>query len=501
MLYNYENIFKKGAYIFFILFFIFGCFVFSDYGISIDERVSRIQNGEINYNYIKTGNSNELLSTREKYHGPAYEFFLYAAEKFFNITESRDVYLLRHGLTFLTFFISVLFFYKLNLKVFKSNVAGLFGCIMLVISPRIFAESFYNSKDLVMLCFCIMASYTMFLFVEKQTILMALIHAALCGFVIDIRMMGLLLPLLTIFMYVFQKKKKAIPLLLFVCYTVVFVFAFWPILWIDPLTHFVKAFKEMSNYQGGTLLYMGNIVSTLELPWHYLPVWISITTPICYTLFFFIGIFFLIKNSFVNIMSTLWIQSFLFMFAAPILAVIVLNSTVYDSWRHVYFVYPYFLIIAVYGSVQLIHFVKKNNTVFLISSLTAVSIALVLIFMVNNHPFQNSYFNSFAGKAIRQKFELDYWGLSYKQGLEYILANDKSEQIYIEADPVYEYCQLNALILKEEDKKRIVFTFDRDSADYFLSNFRWHPHDYNFGTSVHQIKVGDEKIMEVLKLK
>ena len=227
MLYNYENIFKKGAYIFFILFFIFGCFVFSDYGISIDERVSRIQNGEINYNYIKTGNSNELLSTREKYHGPAYEFFLYAAEKFFNITESRDVYLLRHGLTFLTFFISVLFFYKLNLKVFKSNVAGLFGCIMLVISPRIFAESFYNSKDLVMLCFCIMASYTMFLFVEKQTILMALIHAALCGFVIDIRMMGLLLPLLTIFMYVFQKKKKAIPLLLFVCYTVVFVFAFW----------------------------------------------------------------------------------------------------------------------------------------------------------------------------------------------------------------------------------------------------------------------------------
>lgn len=498
---KYENIFKKGAYIFFMLFFIWGCFAFPDYGISIDEGVSRMQNGEVNYNFIKTGVAGDLLSTNEKYHGPAYELFLFTVEKIFNVTEYRDIYLLRHGLTFLTFFISVVFFYFIGLKVFKSHVAALFGCIILVISPRIFAESFYNSKDLPMLSFCIIASYTMFLFLERQTIWMALIHAACCAFVIDIRLTGLLLPFITVYMFVFQSKKQILPVFLFLFYTIIFIIAFWPVLWLDPISHFISAFKQMSNYQGGEVFYMGNYVSTLNLPWHYLPVWIMITTPVFYILLFITGMFFFIKNSFIDFFSTLPIQSFLIMFSAPILVVIFLNSTVYDAWRHVYFIYPYFLLIAVYGSIQIVRVLKNNKSILIISSISAFSILSVLFYMVKNHPFQNVYFNSLAGKNLRQNFELDYWGLSYRQGLEYILATDKSEKIYIEADPVFQFCQMNALIIRPEDRKRIVFTYDRSSADYFLSNFRWHPGDFNFGKSVYQINVGDEKIMEVLKLK
>lgn len=495
-----EIYFKRAAIFFYIGLFVVGCFVFSDYGISCDERDFSRLNGEVTYNFIKTGDSKELLACDEKYHGPAFEIFLYSAEKLFNVTDTRNIYLLRHGLNFSIFFIGTLFFYLLGLNFFKSHGAALLCSVMLVASPRMFAEGFFNSKDIVMLCFCIIASYTAFLFIERQTIGAAIIHAALCGFVIDVRIIGLLLLLATVLLYIMQKHRKMIPLLIFISYSLLFIITFWPVLWLNPVYHFVGALREMSHFPIPVIVfYLGEFISSQNLPWHYVPVWISITTPVLYIVLFIVGLFFLVKNYLVNFMDTQPIQFALFMFATPVLAIIILNSAVYDSYRHVFFVYPFLLLIAVYGFTQLIQSVKKKWAVIIISYSTALSILLVFVFMIANHPFQNVYFNFLAGKNIRQNFELDYWGLSYRQGLEYILANDKSKQINIAAD--LEECHLNFSIIPLEERKRLLWTYDLKSADYFLTNFRYHPAEYDFGTPVFQIEVGSEKIMEVQKLK
>ena len=354
-----------------------------------------------------------------------------------------------------------------------------------------------------MLCFCIIGSYTAFIFIERQTIGWALIHAVCCAIALDIRIMGLLLPLSTLYLYAMQKNRKTIPLLFFISYTLVFTIAFWPVLWLNPFYHFIEALRQMSHFDlNANILYLGKLVSIKNLPWHYLPVWISITTPICYIVLFLIGLFFALKNSYANFLSNLPMQFSLFMFATPILAVIILNSTVYNAWRHVYFVYPYLLLIAVYGFTQLTKAVKKRLFVKIISLSTLTSILFVYAFMIINHPFQNVYFNSLAGKNIRQNFELDYWGLSYKQGLEYILANDTSDIIYISDN-----MGVDLRILPDADRKRLMFTDvysndDPKSVKYFLTNFITHPNDYDAGTgtSVFQVKVGNEKIMEVLKL-
>ena len=158
------------------------------------------------------------------------------------------------------------------------------------------------------------------------------------------------------------------------------------------------------------------------------------------------------------------------------------------------------MLIAVYGFTQLTIALKKRFIVKIISYSALSSILSISAFMIVNHPFQNVYFNCLAGKNIRQNFELDYWGLSYKQGLEYILANDKSDQIYIANKMGVDF-----RILPAEDRKRLrltdVYSNDPKSVQYFLTNFIKHPYDYNIGTSVFQVKVGNEKIMEVLKLR
>jgi hypothetical protein len=350
-----------------------------------------------------------------------------------------------------------------------------------------------------MLCFCIIASYTTFLFIERQTIWSAFIHAALCGFVIDIRIIGLVLLLATVLLYIMQKQRKMIPLLIFISYSLLFIIIFWPVLWLNPVYHFVGALREMSHFPIPVIVfYFGKFISSQDLPWHYVPVWISITTPVLYIILFIVGLFFLVKNSLVNFMDTLPIQFALFMFATPVLAIIILNSAVYDSYRHIFFIYPFLLLIAVYGFTQLIQVVKKMVAKVLVYS-AVISILLIFVLMIANHPFQNVYFNFLAGKNIRQNFELDYWGLSFRQGLEYILATDKSKQIYIAAN--LEECLLNFSIIPVEERKRLIWTYDSNSADYYLTNFRYHPADYDLGSSVFQINVGNEKIMEVQKLK
>ena len=51
--------------------------------------------------------------------------------------------------------------------------------------------------------------------------------------------------------------------------------------------------------------------------------------------------------------------------------------------------------------------------------------------MYKNHPFQMVYFNSIAGKNLQDKFEHDYWGLSNKNAIKYILKKDTREVIKI----------------------------------------------------------------------
>ena len=89
--------------------------------------------------------------------------------------------------------------------------------------------------------------------------------------------------------------------------------------------------------------------------------------------------------------------------------------------------------------------------------------------MINNHPYQNVYFNVLAGKKVQTKFELDYWGLSNKQALEYILENDIKDVIRIgSAGPIS--LENSKQILNPFDKNRISIS-ENIKSDYIIDNY------------------------------
>jgi hypothetical protein len=511
--------------LFFFSYFLLGAGIFDDYGISFDEKISR-HCGMISLQYLLEGDR-QLFQNHEKYHGPAFEIVLVLLEKGIHVDDSRTLYLMRHFVTFLLFFISVIFFYFLCKERFRDWRIGLLGSMFLILSPRIFAHSFYNSKDLPFLSICIISMYTLMKYLDQKTWFKAAIHALLCGFLIGIRVLGVLVPCFT-FLLIFldilfdaktkrDLKQTMFTLLLYTILVIAFTILFFPILWEAPVHHFIRAFKEMRWYPwGGGVLYLGNYIMATDLPWHYILVWIMITTPLIYTFHFTVGIFVSVRSflrkprhSYFDLRKNHDLV-YLLWFFVPVFMIIVLKSVVYDAWRHLFFIYPAFLIIALQGFVSLFQGIRSQvsgrqpwakivNGVYMLIIL--LGLCGPIYFMIRYHPYQNVYFNQLAGRnmaSVKKDFDLDYWGLSYRQAFEYILQHDSREKIRI-CVPYFSVKHI-AEIFSVNERERLFPAEWLEDADYFASNYRAHKEEYPYENEIYSIKIGGAKIMVVYKL-
>ncbi len=514
-LFNHAHLWVVSA--FFLCFLVLGLNVFKDYGMSWDEAHQRTVAMLVS-NYVLE-NDNTLLNTpHPKYHGPVVPVVLFSLEKLLGLEASRTKVLLWHFGNFLFFFLGVLFFYFLCVHRFKSWKIALLGALFLILSPRIFAHAFFNHKDLPFLSVFIICIYSLIRLLEKKTTPRICVHALLCAILIDIRIPGVILPSLTVFLlgmdcFLAPDRKQAFFIFMrdfsvFCSATIIFVVLLWPSLWENPLGEFINAYNFMKKIQwGGTVLYLGRFIESNNLPWHYIPVWISITTPLLYMIFFLLGLFFMGAHFFkfplefyrkrkIDLICFIW-------FFLPIAMILIHKSTIFDGWRHLYFIYPAMILISLNGLVCLWKFLNniKNRKAFVILSslvimLVVFSVTKTAYLMTRDHPYQNVHFNFLAGSDKRHRFELDYWGLSYREALEYILDNDSRDMIKVQvANPPGE---LNKELLTERAKQRLSFV--ESQGDYFVTNYRWHPNDY-LGKELFSIHVGSEKINAVYELR
>ncbi|MFA5275402.1 MAG: hypothetical protein WC417_00710 [Candidatus Omnitrophota bacterium] len=504
---------QAAVYGFFAVFLLLGLLIYKDYGISWDEP-NQLITGKITMRYV-AGNGDELFAYDYKNYGTAFILPLAVLEKIFNLTgNSRSLFMIRHLATFLLFFLGVVFFYKLCKYRFQSWKMGLAGALFLILSPRIFANSFYNPKDIPFLSLFIISVYTLIQYLNTPTLRKATLHALACAILIDIRIVGIIVPFFTFLFLLLGVRAKQRgtglrpilfenALIWYLLLLAAFTIFFWPLLWRHPLASFMAAYLEMGRYiHLYYILYLGKLISSSSLPWHYLPVWIFISTPLFYLVFFLIGalvsLVVLLKNPIKYLREKRDDLLFLFWFFLPLSVIIVSKPVLYDDWRQAYFIYPALLLIAMTGMKYVLDLITVKSAFIIIA---AISLAPVITFMIKNHPYQNVYFNSLAGRDmvdIKKKFELDYWGLSYRKALEYILATDKNKEIKI---CVANHPGIfNSFILPREERNRLVYVVEPEKAKYFLSNYRWHPEEYAFGNEYYSIKVGNAKIMTVYKL-
>lgn len=503
----------------FIILFFIGLFIFKDYGIPWDEK-AQIDIAKHSYDYVFKHDI-FFQCFKDKDYGVAFELPVYIFQNIL-FKSIREQYFFRHLMVHLVFLFSVLCFYKIIIKLFKSNAIAYLACAILVISPRIYADSFYNSKDLVFLSIYIIAFYTFILFFEKYTYKTLFLLALTSAIATNIRILGILLVFFTIINLLLDKFSNKINWKQWLKYSLIYLFSFsailyitWPYLWNSPWRHLITVFENMKHFRWqGEVLFYGKMINATNLPWYYLFTWIGITTPELYLLFFSLGtyflVYYLIKNINTIIKNTkernLYIAFSIVLI--PVLSVIIQKSVLYDGWRHMFFIYPFIIIIAIFGINQLYNFFKLAKKKYMINILF-ILLGLNFIYiggqMIYYHPFQNCYFNNMIShdkNRIRHKFEMDYWGVSSKQGLEYLVNkntnNNDTIKLRVHCSPAID----NLDILDVEDKNRIKIV-DHDSiADYFITNYRLSNFDFTeYPEEVFKAEVCNSSIISIFRVK
>lgn len=525
-------VFEKYIFIFLALFYILGIVIVSDYGISWDESAQRMH-GFINGNYIiKTILSDEiynkilsdvtnikfsdiskdppdLVSHKGRAYGIFYQLPIAIMETVFKIDDDRSIYLFRHFINFSFFFVSAIYFYKYLKLIFEDKTLLCFlGLIFLIANPRIFANSFYNPKDIIFLSLFIISNYYGLIFLKNKNLKSCIIFSICSAALITTRTFGLVVPFVISIMFFYEfittKNKKIFNLLVInMFFVLLFTYIFWPYLWEDPLNRFlyvIQFFSQKSNEI--QMLYFGNKILSTDLPWHYLLTYLAISNPGYLIASFIIGLVFFFKsiskNKTQNYMLIYKFLMLVFFLVTPIMLVTQMNTALYNGWRHFYFLLPTIIIFSLIFVDEIIKLKKNKLLKLFFIFMLGFNFLFTLFWSIKNHPYQNVFYNDFFGpKPNLSFFSKDYYGLSNKQLIQYLVKFEKSDEIYYDFLGSNFYLSLKMFDSATQNK----FKLDRNNKDNDQFYYLFYNNNYPNDEIIFNEKTLDKKVEAVKEIK
>jgi len=253
--------FYNRPYFFFILYLFIGLLIFKDYGVSTDEELHR-RLGIYWYNYIFDNFFPNLIKfnffipndptvddpLRLLFYGVVFDLPLAFLESIFLLKNTQSYIYLRHFFNFFIFFISSFFLFKLIAFRFKKKYYGYIGVLFYILSPRIFAESFYNNKDIIFLSIYVIVISQIFFFFKEKNYLKIFFISLSTAILFCVRPVAVILIFLFIIYSIIDlfNKKKFLKnfyfLLIFVVFFIFFIFFFLPFFFYYFLYYFLNFF-------------------------------------------------------------------------------------------------------------------------------------------------------------------------------------------------------------------------------------------------------------------
>ena len=477
-----------------LLFAVAGVAALDDYGVGADELVFR--NDAIAAADYIMGDRDALPTDHNRFYGIAFELPLLLVERFLNLQDSRDIFLSRHLLIRLFFIVGGFFCGLLAYRMFGSRWAGLLAMLLFLLHPRLYAHSFYNSKDIPFLVMFVIALYLTHRAFRKDTVVAFALLGVVVGLAINVRPFALLLLPAALAMRGMDWRFASGPLYrrrilvtggVFAAAVLLAIYVSHPYYWENPL-RFIDGLRELSQHPTHTLnLFQGEFFRSYAVPPHYIPVWFGITAPPVALMLGGVGAAGVCWRG-LRAPGRMLRQGelrFLFLllgcFLLPVAAAIVLEANIYNGWRHMYFLWAPFCLLAVAGLRWLAGNVRvgggKKRLNYLNPArraaayvLAGASLAGAVTAIVSLHPYQHIYFNFLVDRgteeSLREQFDMDYWGLSYRQGMEYLLERYPQLPLYIQG---YSNIAKNSRILTEETRERLFFV-NREDADFRMAN-------------------------------
>ena len=463
---------RHAAIVALAVFAVVGVAVLDDYGVAIDEGTQR-SNGIASLDYI-LGDADALPNGVDRFYGVAFELPLIAIERLLRLDDSRSILLSRHIITHAFFLAGGFFAWLLAYRLFGSRIIALFAMLIFLLHPRLYAHSFFNTKDLPFLSMFMIALYLIHRAFRRDTAWAFALCGAGVGLLANIRIMGValipaVLGMLALDAFYATKrgngrlKHVLANVCVFSAMTVATLYAAMPALWRDPLeiAEALGLLAEHPNIVG--TLFRGEIVQHPNIPWDYITTWILITTPPAALLLAAVGIAHVARIYAADWRGALSNSTARFGLLAlaclilPIVAVIALNSNAFNGWRHMYFLYAPTCVLAAFGLRGLAE-IPKPRLRAVAFALAAVGIAAIAVRMVSLHPLQSDYFSPLLNKSgIADRWDMDYWRVSYRGALETLLKTRTGERVAIAATHRGEQwmVEYNMEIIPPDERRRL----------------------------------------------
>jgi len=476
------------------LFLLTGALALDDYGAWIDTWPQRaIGNAALDY-LAGDGERafDQLHLPWDRYYGAAFEApLVLLLERILGLEHGRDVYLSRHLLTHLFFLASGVFCYLLVLRMFNSRALALVAVALFLLHPRLYAHSFFNSKDIPFLAAFMIALCLTHRAFRRDTLGAFLLCGVGVGLLINLRIMGVVLFAAVLALRALDlalagsadgRKRVLLTGGAFALAAVLTLHASLPVLWADPAGQLAEWARTLSGDHPNAIywLFRGEWLYSQDTPpLDYVPVWVGITTPPATLLLAFVGAVALawrclrrprgvIRNGpsrFGLLLVALPV--------ATVTAIVALESNPYDHWRHLYFLYAPLLLLAVFGLRGIMALAKGPWPRTGAYVLAGAAIAIAVVAMVRIHPYQSSYFN-----VLTDRSGPDVLISRYGTGIYRIMAsgralrdilNDRPSGAFFVAlasrEPRPHWSFLLLEYLRPEERKRLTFTRDFRSGE------------------------------------
>ena len=488
---TYDFLIRHGGVIVLALFMIAGIIVLEDYGVSVDEDDQhRIVNANIQL--IKTGHFTD--HDFHRFYGVAFELPLVLVERILQIKDIRGIHLSRHVITHIFFLVSGLFCYLLTYRMFNSRILALIAMLLFLLHPRMYAHSFFNSKDIPFLSMFMIALFLTYRAFKKDDIISFMLCGLALGVLINLRIMGLVLLAAVVAMRVLdiyqasdnsQRKHILATVAALIFITIWIFYLVTPTIWTNPLGSIMEWLPPLDQYKvvNARHMFRGELFNSIDfhLP-EYIPLWASVTTPPLALVLGIIGMMSILYRCMVRPSDTL--RNTLSRFgivliacvATPIALAIYTDANIYNGWRHVYFLYAPFCIIAIFGLHWLLSNIVSRHLRSIAYATVGAGIIATVVAMAAIHPHEQVYFNFLLDRTtpeqIRSQYDFDYWGHPNREALEYMLERYPDAPLQLWASDYAQMVKLNLEIMPRETGKRRVDVNVDAPADFYITNYR-----------------------------
>ena len=369
-------------------------------------------------------------------------------------------------------------FYKVIESFFSSRTAKLVT-LFFFLTPRIFAEMHYNNKDIVLMALACMVYYSGWKLEEETTMRNAILFGILGAFITNTKIVGAFIwGVLGIWILIEKIIKKQVHTKMFcmmlasIITMAVFFILLTPATWSGLRAYILYVWENAKNFRWNDyLLFNGKMYckTTTGIPQQYLPVIFLMTTPIGVILLGLLGVVFLftyLHPQKVDL-KVRYIITVVVCGMVPFAYAVVSAATVYNGWRHFYFIYPSIMILV---ALAISYFEEKNIR----NANGSIIVYLIILFIevIAWHPNQYAYYNEVARFYIEDRFEIDYWDMSFKQLLEVLTEYDTRDTFKVAAidNPSKWGIDSQLLAIRGKKRCRIEVVDDWENADYVILN-------------------------------